>query len=137
MSKFDSPRDERLHYLTLEGWGNQSDGNVECPVGWFCLITIDNTELPEIKDAFRDNPYLQGDDVWAELIGNFIVRENNQGFVTVESYDAVSDAKANYRWLLSKANEWFDAMDDESRDNDHPTYTIGNDPNHPSWEAKY
>lgn len=105
--KFDSARDEALYQMTLEGWANQLDGNVEAPTGWFALIVNEPADMLEIMQGFDFNESLR-----EPLTGYFILIENDQGFVTVESFDNELAAAAQYTALLTEANEWFDTTND-------------------------
>lgn len=84
MSKFDSPRDEVLHLLTVEGWANESDGDVQSPTGWFARISNSSAELNEIRDAFKSEVWRSFD--WASILGHWMVVEGSDGVVHVGEY---------------------------------------------------
>lgn len=37
--------------ITVDGWANASDGNVEAPTGWFACVNIEPAELGELARA--------------------------------------------------------------------------------------
>lgn len=104
MGKFDSDRDEILWTMTLEGWANESDGNVECPTGYFCLVTNEPAEIPEIAQAFSD--VIPEDFDTAELVGNFIVTEDDRGFVSVIEYPGPDSARKAYDMMSAEYSRW-------------------------------
>lgn len=83
--KYDSKRDEALHRLSLEGWANKSSGDVEAPSGFYARISVDASELEALHDVLSSD-FEVGDLDLNDLIGHFLVIEDNQGFVTVEQY---------------------------------------------------
>jgi hypothetical protein len=103
--KYNSARDELLHRMTAEMWGNQSSGDVAAPTGAFSLITISDTEKAECAAAFADD--------LTELsvpmpTGAFLVREDSQGFVTVDEHPTETAATVAYRELERTYAAWAD-----------------------------
>lgn len=109
MSKYDCARDEVLDAMVTEGWANQSDGNVEAPTGHFAMVCNSEAELDEVVHAFDevitslDLGPLRDD---SQLVGNYIVRTNNQGFVSVEEFETPSLCESAYAELQSAFYEW-------------------------------
>ena len=83
-------RDEALHRLCGELWGNFSTGSARSPVGNVWLLIVDEDELGEVRAAldtiWQDHPYGDEGRACAEIVGAFVVREDSQGFVHVTKY---------------------------------------------------
>lgn len=106
-------RNEALHLLCANEWANESDGDVEAPTGYFWRITIEQRELAEVLGVLEgfDVPNLDPD----ELVGEFIVREDSQGFVHVADYSTDEPVRAfgdrsrvAFRSLQRKYADWED-----------------------------
>jgi hypothetical protein len=67
---------ELLHTVCLEGWGNDSVGDLQEDGFAASLLLIEPAEQQELADAF-DQPV---------PAGNFIVHQDRQGVVTVDQY---------------------------------------------------
>lgn len=104
--KFDSARDEALYVMSVNGWANQSSGNVEAPTGYFSLICNSRAELPEILDAFETE--FASIDGFApdSLIGNFIMEESEIGFVYVTEFPSEYLAGLHYTRQDETYAEW-------------------------------
>lgn len=103
MSKFDNSRDALLHVMSLEGWANESGGNVECATGYYARISNDRQDIESIRDAF---PSESSDVSDADMVGHFLYQENSQGFVFVSEYpDSVSLIR-DFRILEREFSEW-------------------------------
>lgn len=114
LGKYSSARDDLLHYMCTNGWANDSDGNVEAPTGYFWEISntaedvsVNNGEFNSlIKEWLEDNPEVTDSGILrAELVGNFIVTENDQGFISV--YRCSDELELNVR-MLSLAQDFFE-----------------------------
>jgi hypothetical protein len=115
MSKYDCARDEVLDVMVMEGWANQSDGNVEAPTGHFACVCNSETELDEVLLAFAED-IARVSDEWGTmgngayrdgcLVGHYIVRTNNQGFVSVESFETLAECESAYAQLQNAFYEW-------------------------------
>lgn len=105
MSKFDSARDELLYAMTLDGWANESSGNVECPTGYFARISNDPQDVPSIRDAFPNETKGMSN---AVMVGHYLLRENDQGFVYVSEFSNSVELIRAYRVLESEYSEWLD-----------------------------
>jgi hypothetical protein len=121
LGKYSSARDSILHYLCLAGWANESFGNVESPTGYVWRITNDpadvsqdNTEFQSVLDTWltdspevTDSPALRD-----ELVGNFLVTEDSNGFIGVTRYLSEHLLIQAFDSLASIYSEW-DSQDDE------------------------
>ena len=85
--KFDSPRDEVLHEMSLEGWSNCSDGNTDAHTGYFSAITITEAELAEITQAFETEIGYAGLVDPSELVGHWLLIDDQNGYVHVRDYE--------------------------------------------------
>ena len=106
-TKFASPRDAVLHQLTLIGWGSaEPSGNVASPSGWFCKISNGATELDDLADALGEPFSAYGLADTAELVGHFLVVEDNVGFVEVEVYEDEGQLDRAYDKREDTYREW-------------------------------
>lgn len=108
LGKYDSDRDAVLNMLTVSGWANQSTGDVEAPTGFVALVIVHPVELSEIEEAFSadvENEIEEGFS-WDSIIGNFLLSENSQGFVTVTEFPTCHDAKKEYERISRAYGEW-------------------------------
>jgi hypothetical protein len=80
-----------LHTITLEGWGNDSVGDLEEDGFAASLLLIEPAEQPELADAF-DQPV---------PAGNFVVHQDQQGVVTVEQYPTPFHARRAFTALAA------------------------------------
>jgi hypothetical protein len=82
---------ELLHTITLEGWGNDSVGDVEEDGFAASLLLIDPAEQQELADAF-DQPV---------PTGNFVITEDRQDVVTVDQYPTPFHARRAFTALAA------------------------------------
>jgi hypothetical protein len=74
---------ELLHHVTEEGWGNDSVGDLEENGFHASLLIIEPAEQQELTEAFdRDIP-----------AGNWILTEDQQGFVVLDQYPTPQAAR--------------------------------------------
>jgi hypothetical protein len=74
---------ELLHEVTAEGWGNDSVGDLEEDGFHASLLLVEPAERQELTEVFdRDVP-----------AGNWIVTEDQQGFVIVDQYPTPAAAR--------------------------------------------
>ncbi len=107
--KFRNTRDAVLYQMTLEGWASQSSGDTQAPTGWFACIMNDPGDLASIRDAFGnflDQAHFNRSDHLQQLLGNFLMREDQQGFVAVETYNTEVELKQVYDELDSAYGVW-------------------------------
>jgi hypothetical protein len=80
---------ELLHQATVEGWGNDSAGDLDQDGFHANLLIVEPAEQPELTDAFdREVP-----------IGNWVLTEDEQGFVTVDQYQTPQAARQAFTQL--------------------------------------
>jgi hypothetical protein len=108
LGKFNSDRDELLYVMTLEGWANESSGNVESPTGYFARISNGPRDIAEIRDAFPEETRPVSD---SEITGHFLLQENDLGFVSVSEYDSEAELIRVFRMLEETYADW-DSEDD-------------------------
>lgn len=96
MSKFDSRLDEALYTLTLDGT-DETTGSVEAPTGHAVLMHIDKP-FSHLQAGF-DRPV-------TVPAGHYIVKEDSQGFVTVETFQTAEDANEEFRAIDAEYAEW-------------------------------
>ena len=102
--KYACPRDEALHFLTTAEWSNESSGDVASPAGWFARISNDPADLGSILDVLDDN--LPDDFDPEELVGHFLLVEDDQGFVEVTSFDTHQELLKDYQGLEEQYAAW-------------------------------
>lgn len=96
--KFSSPRDEVLYIMAQNGWANEVSGEVGGSSGWFARVINSEDELMEIKFAFSEQIERVGLTDLSELLGYWIVNENNLGFV--EAINCESEQRLDYMYDL-------------------------------------
>ena len=105
--KFDSVRDEVLHRMSIEGWANESNGNVESITGFFARISNDETEIIEIIDGFAKEAFeIDPNFDMSELLGFFLLEENEMGFVYVTEFNTERELIARYVELSELFEAW-------------------------------
>jgi len=108
MPMHDSPRDQLLHAMARQDWANESNGNVEAPTGWFCRISNSPEELPEVFGAFPEQITEFAKFDLRELVGHFLLVENDQGQIFVTEYDSEDEVKAEFDYLSDVYTMWSD-----------------------------
>ncbi|ABE67744.1 hypothetical protein Wildcat_164 [Mycobacterium phage Wildcat] len=88
------------------GWFTASSGDVESPTGHFAYVTNLPTELASIRDAFEEEIETYGDVSDDELTGSFVVRENTDGLVFIETYGSNFAARLRFEELEAQYEEW-------------------------------
>lgn len=102
-AKYDSARDKLLHHMGKAGWGNQSNGSVEAPMGHFCRITITDAERKEVAEAFEDEAAEMGALV---PVGHFLVVEDNRGAVAVTEFPTEAAVTSRFNAMLAEFGAW-------------------------------
>lgn len=125
MSILDSTRDQILEAMSQIGWSNEADGDVTAPTGYFTRISNTREEMNEIigLDTVRDVIRSQGHEVSddfpvpittyrvSDLVGHFLIVENDQGFVEVFEYERERDLLDAYRELEHEYSRWLEGED--------------------------
>lgn len=121
LGKYSSARDSLLHYLCEGEWSNDSFGDVEAPTGYVWRISNDpadvhipNTEITSVlEEWFESNPEVtDSPELRAELVGHFLVIEDSQGFITVETAPSEDVLRVRYAELLEIFEIWAGDEDD-------------------------
>lgn len=100
MSKYDSNRDDALHFLCTSGWANSSFGDVAAPTGYTWRITNAPVDVAEVNTEFGslmedwDGELTQ--DVRDAIVGHFLVVEDSNGLVHVWCYQSENELIATF-----------------------------------------
>lgn len=101
MPMHDSPRDQVLHAMTREGWASESDGDTESPTGYFSRISNNMADIVSIIDAFAGDAFeIAPDFDFSELVGHFLLVENDQGQIFVTAYNSEKELRNAYMDLV-------------------------------------
>jgi hypothetical protein len=76
-----------LQAMVTGGWANESGGTVDAPTGHYARVSVSADEVGSVVDAFEDVLAVYPLDSLTQLIGEWLVQEDDQGFVTVTAYD--------------------------------------------------
>lgn len=98
LGKYATLLDHYLATMALDGWANDSMGDVESPGGFKSLVIVEPADLVEIADVF-------GAPV-VGTIGNFIVSEDSMGFVYVERFATPELAREAYGDACDAYSAW-------------------------------
>lgn len=104
--KFSCPRDELLYNMSLNGWSNDSSGDVQAPTGFFARISNSTDEISEVIEAFDDDLSELARRHAKELVGHFMLYEDNQGAVGVDVYADHASLLADYEELERTYSAW-------------------------------
>lgn len=112
-TKFADLTEEMLYRMSLDGWCNEQNGRSEATTGWFARVSISRDELSEVAQAFEEEMAGAGFTDTTALVGHFLLREDDQGFVEVFEYDNEEEVKKAYGVLERQFEAW-DSQDDAS-----------------------
>lgn len=104
--KFACTRDRVLYQLSLNGWGIAGSGDLDGPYGWFSYTSNSEAELPALEEALGESFAAAGLEDPTELVGSFLMLEDNLGFVDVGRYDSEEAVKADYERLEALHQQW-------------------------------
>jgi hypothetical protein len=125
LGKYSSARDSLLHFLCMSDWSNASFGDVEAPTGYVWRIT--NTENDVfgcfnqkniefesiIEDWFKENSEVTDcTEFRNELVGHFLVVEDNDGFISVHEYASEELVIQAFDSIEEIFNEWNEQEDE-------------------------
>lgn len=117
MSKYDSNRDDALHYLCTSGWANTSFGDVAAPTGYCWRITNADVDVAEVNTEFNsvmdDWSGELTQDVRDALVGHFLVVEDSDGFVHVLEYTSEKELISTFT-AREKVFESWDTAEEET-----------------------
>jgi hypothetical protein len=123
-TKYDSAAHEVISHLSsvTEGYGKEETGDSESPTGYFALVILDDTCDLDFADTSTNYP--RGDYVGEvareygvtadDVKGAHIVTTNEQGFVSVETFETEDEAREEYDCRAARFEEW----DDDDRGDD-------------------
>ena len=127
--KYNSERDKILDWMVTSDWANESNGSVESSTGHFARVCNDESDRAGLLDAFgADMEDCEPPVAFEQLLGNFIVREDDQGFVTVTEYKTLAECEAAYNALLTEYDHLVNDTDDDESEpwvTDHPDFPQG------------
>lgn len=94
--KFDSMVDSFLYSATLEGWGDEETGDVEGP-GAYTLIVGSILEAAEAGAKNENETLTEAERDELKDDRAVILREDSQGFVSVDYYESEADARHDWK----------------------------------------
>jgi hypothetical protein len=125
LGKFSSARDSLLHFLCISNWNTGEFGNVS-DYGIYVWridngpqdVALVNGEFTHvIEDWFIENPEVtDSEELRSELVGHFIIVENDQGFVNVVNFENETDLNKIYGEMLDQYCAWDDCGPDYFED---------------------
>jgi len=102
---FASTRDQVLYRMAIEQWACESTGDIQAAASWLCWLSNSPAELADILDAFRDDiDQAQLADP-QQLVGNFLMTQNNRGYVEVAEYETEDAVREAYTRLAPTYGE--------------------------------
>ena len=120
LGKYSNEFEDALHYLCTSGWSNGEFGNVEAPTGFVWQISNNWEEVKPLngefnslmEEWFEQNPTVEDTDEFRRgLVGDFIVREDNNGLVFLTKYETLEAMAADYVHLYNEFSLW-DSQDE-------------------------
>ena len=102
--RFKNARDEALHRMAHIGWANMTSGRLEAPTGVFSVICNSPAELIEVVGALEDEPIPEFDK--RDLLGNWMVVENADGYVRTALYSDQVELIRVYRMMQQQFADW-------------------------------
>ena len=121
LGKYSSARDSILHFMGTNDWATDSNGNSEAPTGYFWKISNTTSEVNKqntevnslLEEWFQQNPEVRDSvALRQELVGNFIVNEDSNGFIYVMTIETEKTRDEIYENLEKKFYEWDDQGED-------------------------
>ncbi|AEK10197.1 hypothetical protein FDI14_gp118 [Mycobacterium phage SirDuracell] len=91
-----------------DGWFTASNGDVESTTGFFSYVTNTPAELGDIRREFSEVIEAYGNPADEEIIGSFVVLEDNLGFIHIERYASDEEARARYSNLEYRYERWLE-----------------------------
>jgi hypothetical protein len=106
-AKFDGdPIREFLWMISMHTGADETSGNSEAPTGWFARFSIDFSELDSLAENFAEEVELSGLTDIRAVVGHWLITENDQGAVFIESFDTEEALKARFDELDAEYSEW-------------------------------
>lgn len=99
-----------LHQMSMDGWANESDGDVQAPTGWFAYMINDAADRDSLVDAFAD--VMADKDVTVEeVMGAWLLMEDNYGFKSAVDYGTEHAVRQMYGLLSREYQLWAGDVD--------------------------
>lgn len=106
--KFRNGIDEAMYIIVGNGWGDQNGetGDVQAPGGWAAKVSIEPNELEELYEASKDELDAAGFTAPSSLLGYWLVRADNDGFVQADEYDSPGERDADFELIEAQYQAW-------------------------------
>lgn len=118
--KFNSMVDSFLYAAIMDGWGGDEVGDVEGP-GAYTLMLGNVLEAAEHGAELSKDTLTQAERDEIKDDNGIIMREDDQGFVSVDYYDSEATAREAWKDVENEVAEFYDDEDeaeDEGDDDD-------------------
>lgn len=113
--KFSSGRDEVFYTMELDGWANESSGDVEAPTHAFAKLSNSPAEMLEVIEAFAEiinEAMIHHGESLETMVGHFLLQHDSQGGFHVTEFMRASDLATAYGALERQYASWDDEGDD-------------------------
>jgi hypothetical protein len=97
---------EFLYILSLEGFADEESGHCEAPTGWFARFSIADWDLEELVKSHKEEIDELGFTDARALVGHWLITNDEQGFVHLESFDTEKALKARFDELDAEYSKW-------------------------------
>lgn len=94
--------------MVTGAWANESDGDVQSPIGYFARVTNAAADMDEVAHAFKDVMDAYECEV-DTLIGHWLVREMDTGNVIVTAYPDEVSLTVVFQQLQDDYAEWVES----------------------------
>lgn len=122
LGKYSNEFEDALHYLCNSGWATGEFGGVEAPTGlvWKISNTWDdvkpeNGEFNSLMEEWfaQNSEFADSEEFRRNLVGDFIIREDNNGSISMQSFPTQEDMLDTYRGLRDDFEQWDSEEDEE------------------------
>jgi hypothetical protein len=140
LGKYDSARDDLLHWLCTFDWAEESFGNVDEYGAYVWKISNEavdvfqnNGEFNSVFEQWHEQcpEVIDSADFRTELVGHFIVTTNSSGFVYVERFESQLARDVEFTIREQAWIDWDDQDDEEhesmTRIQEEHEYKFGDD----------
>lgn len=106
--KYNSPRDAILDLIVNDGMADEQDGHEQASTGHFARLSIHASEIQDLVQMHGEAMVQEGltDTELHTLVGHFIIRTDEQGFVQVAKFDTKEELMKRYRLLEQQYLRW-------------------------------
>jgi hypothetical protein len=101
-----TPLEALLQAMVTGGWATQSGGSVESPTGAYASVSVLPSEVGECIDAFEDVVAMYSLDAYTQLVGEWLVVEDEQGNVAITNYGLPSHLARAFNALDAQFTAW-------------------------------